>query len=235
MALTPGRGHEALRRGRWSAAGAEYFLTCCTDQRETGLEEAMTTRAVLAKANELAHAGAWILRTAVIMPNHLHLLATLGAESELKGILRLFKGRTSTVLRTRGLRWQRGYFDHRLRKAEDRWPVFHYIFLNPYRAGLIGAGEKWPGYFCAEEDWAWFEPLTNQGCPFPGWLMQERVYPAMFRPVIPRGVRSRRKAAPTSFRTLWLRAFPSRPASPRLFPRQRWLRRFGPRACSARG
>ena len=26
------------------------------------------------------------------------------------------------------------------------------------------------GYYCAEEDWEWFQSLTDSGTPFPEWL-----------------------------------------------------------------
>ena len=113
----------------------------------------------------------WTLRTVVIMPDHLHLLTVLGRVTELPAVVRLFKGRAAAVLRAVGLRWERGYFDHRLRKGEDRLPVFRYLFLNPYRAGLLQPNEKWPGYFCATNDWAWFGPLTEKECPLPEWLL----------------------------------------------------------------
>jgi hypothetical protein len=48
--------------------------------------------------------------------------------------------------------------------------VFRYVFLNPYRAGLLGPADKWHGYYCDAEDWAWFAPLTSRECPFPEWL-----------------------------------------------------------------
>jgi REP element-mobilizing transposase RayT len=111
-----------------------------------------------------------IIRTATVMPDHIHLLITLGDSAGLSEVVRLFKGRLSPALRASGLHWERGYFDHRLRQDEDRLPVFVYIFLNPYRAGLRNPGQTWPAYYCCEEDWVWFKPLTNEGCPFPEWL-----------------------------------------------------------------
>jgi hypothetical protein len=74
------------------------------------------------------------------------------------------------VLRSEGLRWQRGYFDHRLRPDEDRLPVFLYLYLNPYRAGLLATSDLWSGYYCRPDDWAWFAPLTDEGSPMPEWL-----------------------------------------------------------------
>lgn len=72
-----------------------------------------------------------------------------------------------------GLRWPPAYFDHRLRPDEDRLPVFIYIYLNPYRAKLLTPDQVWSGYFCGEDEWKWFEPLTDYSCPQPEWLEEE--------------------------------------------------------------
>ena len=135
--------------------------------------------ALLVQAREIN--GRWRLCPAVVMPDHIHLLVELCVPSELSETVRLFKGRSAGVLRQQGIKWQRGYFDHRLRTSEDILPVFPYIFLNTYRAGLVPAGKQWSGYYCSPDDWLWFEPLTDSSLPFPEWLDAE----------------SRRKAAPT--------------------------------------
>jgi putative transposase len=170
MSLPPGHSHDALHRGRWSAPGAEYFLTFCTHGRQHGLTEQPLDSMIFGQAHRLTIESDWFLRTAVIMPDHLHLLATLGGGSDLSKIVRLFKGRLTPVLRTVNLRWQRAYFDHRLRADEDRLPLFLYIFLNPCRAGLVRPDQAPTNYFCAKDDWNWFGSLTNSACPFPEWL-----------------------------------------------------------------
>jgi REP element-mobilizing transposase RayT len=170
MSHTLGRGHEALRRHRWSAPGCDYFLTVCTNDRKSGLQQAEITTALLAHSMKIETAGNWLIRCMVVMPDHIHLLITLEADVPLSSVIRNWKGPLTPVLRRNGLSWQRGYFDHRMRTAEDRLPVFLYIFLNPYRAQLLTRDEKWPGYYCAPLDWAWFGPLTNSDCPFPEWL-----------------------------------------------------------------
>jgi putative transposase len=126
-------------------AGVNYFLTCCVDERKSGLHVAAVTTAMLDLAHEMSVEGVWSLRTCVIMPDHVHLLITLGVGADLSGALRLFKGRSAPLLRAVGLRWQRGFFDHRMRDSEDLLPVFRYIYLNPHRAALIKLQEQWAG------------------------------------------------------------------------------------------
>lgn len=170
MAFDPLHGHAALRRGRRSESGAEYFLTFCTLNKKQGLAVPSLAKPIKSAASKLETESLWTLRTGVIMPDHIHFLISLGSTASLTDAVRLFKGRLSPVLRQAGLRWQPAYFDHRLRAGEDVLPVFLYIFLNPYRAGLIPQAAKWSGYYCCANDWSWFEPLTNAETPFPEWL-----------------------------------------------------------------
>jgi REP element-mobilizing transposase RayT len=170
MAFDLRHGHAALRLGRWSESGADYFLTICTHERTKGLTGPLIVSAIWRESDRLADESVWLMRTAVVMPDHLHLLVTLQGKADLSSAVRQFKGRLTPVLRQYGLRWQQAYFDHRLRVNEDRLPVFLYIFLNPYRAGLIPSSKSWPGYRCHPDDWTWFGPMTNSSCPMPEWL-----------------------------------------------------------------
>ncbi len=106
----------------------------------------------------------------VVMPDHIHLLVRLTPGASLSTAVRLFKGRTAAVLRATGLKWQKGYYDHRLRSEEPVKPVFDYIFLNPFRAGLIEPGQHWAEYYCDSGEWEWFGPQTDQASAFPEWL-----------------------------------------------------------------
>lgn len=163
-------GYAALRRHRWSAPFTDYFITIVTDGRCPGLAAPELAHPIIAGVKELQGDSHWYLRTATVMPDHLHLLITLGRHGSLPHSLRLLKGRLSPRLRSSGLRWQKGYFEHRVRPGDDRLPIFHYVFLNPYRQGLVSAGQLWPWYYCCEDDWNWFEPMTSHACPYPQWL-----------------------------------------------------------------
>jgi putative transposase len=164
------RGYGALRAGRWSQMGSDYFLTGCLQRPANGLTREPLAAAVQAKLYELEKAGHWRLRTSVLMPDHFHLLVTLGPQGNLPEAVRQFKGPLAPVLRKHGASWQKNFYDHRLRTDDERVPTFLYIFLTPYRASLIAAGEIWPWNFCAPEDWEWFGKMTNESRPFPDWL-----------------------------------------------------------------
>lgn len=164
----PTKGHAALRRGRWSSSGATYFLTMCTEGRKSGLDHHDLSSALLLHAR--AEDADWHVRTAVVMPDHLHLMIELGRALDLPAAVRRFKGRTSVLLRAHELHWPRGCFDHRMRAAEDLLPVFQYIYLNPWHAGLLKDRQTWAGYFCAKEDWSWFGEIAESSCILPQWL-----------------------------------------------------------------
>jgi len=171
----PHKGHAALRRGRASMQGAEYFLTVCTNERKTGLTTPQVVEAILGEVRAMEADETWQMRCLVVMPDHFHLLMVLGERLTLgKSIARL-KAKTARAMETEDneLKWERGYFDRRVRADDDRLPLFLYIYLNPYRAELCRRNEQWPWYFCSEKDWNWFKGLLAEDCPWPEWLKQE--------------------------------------------------------------
>jgi REP element-mobilizing transposase RayT len=150
--------------------GTDYFITCCLQRPDTGLTNVSLAPRIQARLLELETSGHWHVRTSVLMPDHLHLLVTLDSKSSLPEVIRLFKGALTPALRKRGLRWQQNFYDHHLRPSDELLPTFLYIFLNPYRAGLIQTDQKWPWYTCSPRDWEWFGGMTKKACPYPEWL-----------------------------------------------------------------
>lgn len=163
-------GYATLRRFRESRADSDYFLTCNVEERKRGLDNPELVAALRGEVEQLAQRNCWSMRCGVVMPDHLHLVVRLGATIPLGGCIKSFKGRLATTLRGRGLSWQEGYYDRRLRDAEELRAMFLYVFLNPYRAELVKGDEHWPGYFCSAEDWEWFQHLTRESLPEPDWL-----------------------------------------------------------------
>jgi REP element-mobilizing transposase RayT len=170
MSLDPAKGHAALRRGRVSTPNAAYFLTVCTDHRVVGLACPQIAERVLGEMQAMRADEVWSVRCAVIMPDHVHLLIELGTRLPLGKAVSRLKAKTSASLRSVGLGWERGFFDHRLRANDDVLDVFLYIYLNPYRAGLCQRTEAWPWFHCHPGDWVWFRDYLDADRPPPEWL-----------------------------------------------------------------
>jgi len=92
--------------------------------------------------------GDFDLHCATIMPDHVHLLFTLGARLTLSQVVSKYKRWTSTHLQKHSLQWQSNFYDHRLRRDKALEAFARYIFLNPYRKQLILPSEMWPGWIC---------------------------------------------------------------------------------------
>jgi putative transposase len=168
----PTKGHAALRRGRVSIPHAEYFVTICMDQHRVGLTTPNVAAVVLAEMRAMTDDATWQLRCAVVMPDHIHLLFVLGERLSLGKCVARLKSKTKPALMAldRTLDCERDFFDRHIRPEDERLSLFLYVFLNPYRAGLCSRTDRWPWYFCREEDWAWFAPLLDQDRPVPEWL-----------------------------------------------------------------
>ena len=118
-----------------------YFVTFCVAGRQPVL------------ANEKAFAGFrdataalqhWELLAAVLMPDHVHVLAAPAERDEPVG--NLSAGLKRRIRRSVGgeWEWQRGCFDRLLRRDESLEAKWHYIRENPVRAGLVERWEQWP-------------------------------------------------------------------------------------------
>ncbi len=76
------------------------------------------------------------------------MLIGIAGDTELSKLIRDFKRITARMAK---VKWQRNFFDHRLRHDESEVEKAAYIRANPIRAGLIGEEEKWP-YVISEID-----------------------------------------------------------------------------------
>jgi REP element-mobilizing transposase RayT len=126
--------------------------------------------AVAREAESLTADGAWILRCLTVMPDHMYLFFTLGGRLKLSQAVARLKSKTQVLVRAQGVDWQDNFYDHKVRPEDSVEQIIRYIFLNPFRAGLITQDETWPHFFCRNEDWEWFQGLTDSGQVFPEWL-----------------------------------------------------------------
>jgi len=165
------RGYSALRRGRCSVPGCVYFLTICTADRVKALTDQDVGAVVHEEILRMSTECVWSVRAFTLMPDHVHVLAELGDSLSLSQAVARLKAKTRTALLARDARWQVNYFDHRLAADESVLPVLLYIYLNPYRKHLIESSERWPWFYCHEDEWRWFKDRLTDNLPEPDWLL----------------------------------------------------------------
>jgi putative transposase len=134
--------HKTHFAGRF---GAIYFITICCQQRGFNHLCNDETAAVLANTTHIYHErGRWNLDLLLLMPDHLHALIGVDGQTSLSQLIRDYKRITAKIA---GVKWQRNFFDHRLRHDESLAEKFAYICQNPVRAGLCRTEHDWPYTF----------------------------------------------------------------------------------------
>jgi len=138
---TPRAG--ALRKGRFSASLGLYFLTKCT------LDHHVLTNVqrddLIAAFFHFRDAGDLQLHAFVVMPDHWHVLLSLGTRLSLPELVRVINRHASFHSRQAGIAvpWQHAYHDHKLRPDESVVDMVHYIEANPTRKNLVGQTDQW--------------------------------------------------------------------------------------------
>ena len=92
--------------------------------------------------------GRWFLSLFLVMPDHLHMLATFPSGSG-KATCGAWKG---FLRKTLGIRFQSDCFEHRIRNESEFAEKWHYIRENPVRKGLVDMPDEWP-YWIAFGAW----------------------------------------------------------------------------------
>lgn len=124
-----------LKKGRHSQPNQDYFITFTTDSRVPHFRD-FHCAALLAR--EIQHSPDFLMLAWVIMPDHVHFLATL-QKSTLGNAVKNIKGRSARGINKLGFnfRWSPAYYDHALRAEESRISIARYIVANPLRANIV--------------------------------------------------------------------------------------------------
>jgi REP element-mobilizing transposase RayT len=126
----------------WAVDSAIYYLTICTLPRQLNqLCWPHIGRKILDSVAYRETLGHWWTHVCLLMPDHLHMLITPAESPGLASPIVAWKRYTR---HTYSVRWQRDFFDHRLRSDESFAEKAEYILQNPVRAGLVERAEDWP-------------------------------------------------------------------------------------------
>ncbi|MGC2323870.1 MAG: transposase [Terriglobales bacterium] len=87
----------------------------------------------------------------VVMPDHVHLLLTVGRDMSIEKAMQFIKGGFSYRLKKEGGYggevWQRGFSEVRVEDRQSFLQHREYIAENPVKAGLVDSPEKFPYCF----------------------------------------------------------------------------------------
>jgi REP element-mobilizing transposase RayT len=126
----------------WVGTGSLYFVTiCCVTRRKNHLCRPSVAAQIFDSVAYRQREAQWFVRLLLLMPDHLHMLVTFPPTAKFVATIRLWKG---YLARQHGLRWQKDFFEHRVRNAELLQSTVDYIRQNPVRAGMISKAEMWP-------------------------------------------------------------------------------------------
>jgi REP element-mobilizing transposase RayT len=119
-----------------------FFITVnCEPRHENHLCRAGAGDAVLRAFASYHEDCLWHCRVALLMPDHLHAIIAFPREPGIKTTMTNWK---KYLARTQQIRWQRDFFDHRLRGHHEAGAKMSYVLMNPVRKGLCERAEDWP-------------------------------------------------------------------------------------------
>ena len=126
----------------WVPDDAVFFITInCAVRGENSLDLPEVAKPLLDGMKVYQEQQKWWIHLALVMPDHLHMLTTLGIQYAMPKTISDWKRYWARRL---GIKWQDDFFDHRIRSEEQYVEKYDYIRLNPVRKGLVKTPEEWP-------------------------------------------------------------------------------------------
>lgn len=130
------------RMPSWIGDRNIYFITICALPRgynqlcKNELSESLWESVLYREKS-----GQWLVHYFLLMPDHLHGLFSFNATYGLEGSITAWKRYTASKFH---IKWQRDFFDHRLRSDESLEHKIEYIAMNPVRKEFVTKSEDWP-------------------------------------------------------------------------------------------
>jgi putative transposase len=123
-----------------------FFVTTKTSQGRPLLQSERNATLMIDVLRGYVAAGRFQLHDFVVMPDHVHLLMTVGADMTIEKAMQFIKGGFSYRLKKEygylGEVWQRGFSEERVENRESFFEHRRYIAANPVKAGLCASPEQ---------------------------------------------------------------------------------------------
>ena len=135
---------------RYYVPGGTYFFTLVTANRMPWLAEDNGRRILGDALRSVRALRPFKTDAIVVLPDHIHCIWTLpDGDFDFPGRWKSIKHRCTAQLRATGrcqrtAAWQKHYWEHLIRDAEDLHNHLDYIHYNPVKHGLCAMPSEWP-------------------------------------------------------------------------------------------
>ena len=128
-----------------------FFVTTKTSMGRALLQSERNATLLIDVLRSYVAGRKFQLHDFVVMPDHVHLLITVGGDMTIERAMQFVKGGFSFRLRKEsgylGEVWQRGFSEVRVDDRESFLRYRDYIAENPVKAGLVDSPEEFPYCF----------------------------------------------------------------------------------------
>ncbi|GHU07715.1 hypothetical protein FACS1894158_16310 [Betaproteobacteria bacterium] len=126
----------------WVEEGVIHFITInCATRAYNQLAHPVIADEIEKSVLYYQNASKWWIHCLLLMPDHLHGLITFSQDVNMQRVVSDWK---RYIARKTGIKWQRDFFDHRIRVQESLDEKWHYIRNNPVRKNLVQSSDDWP-------------------------------------------------------------------------------------------
>ena len=131
---------------RIASSARTFFITTKTSRGVPLLQSERNATLLVDVLRSYVTTGKFQIHDFVIMPNHVHVLLTVGREMTIEKAMQFIKGGFSYRLQKeygyRGEVWQRGFSEVRITDQESFLRHRQYIERNPVKSGLAATPEE---------------------------------------------------------------------------------------------
>ena|SRR5215831_17004181 len=141
---------------RMLAPSRTFFVTPKTSMGRALLQSERNATLLIDVLRSYVTARKFQVHDFVVMPDHVHLLITVGGDLTIEKAMQYIKGGFSFRLKKElgylGEVWQRGFSEVRVHDRQSFLRYREYIAQNPVKAGLVDSPETFPYSFtyCAK-------------------------------------------------------------------------------------
>jgi putative transposase len=135
-------------RSQVIASDRTFFVTSSTCEKRGLLQSARAASLFIEVLYHYRQQQKYLLHEFVIMPDHFHVLLTVGTEMTIEKAVQLIKGgfafRSGRELGFRAPVWQKGFSEIRLNEREVFLDIRRYIHANPVKRFLVTVDTDYP-------------------------------------------------------------------------------------------